>query len=126
MPGGRAVDQTTLVAAGTGTDPPGGTVRVNREMVERPAGRSMLIRYAAESGPMAKRRLFNFTAAVSLVLCLGMIILWIACHGKSGFKPVRIPGTGGQYALVTWSGEIALSRVPANRPSTGPLYFTPS
>src|SRR5262245_33499448 len=35
-----------------GTDRPGGTVLAMRQMVERPAGRSMLIRYAAEGGLM--------------------------------------------------------------------------
>src|SRR5690242_6379766 len=59
-------------------------------------------------------RIFDLAAAVSLLLCLGIIILWIVCHGKRGFKAVEIPG--GRYAIVLFDGYLAPVPVDPNAP----------
>jgi hypothetical protein len=59
-----------------------------------------------------RKRIFSLIAAVSLLLCLGMIILWIVCHGKQGSKAVEIPG--GRYAIVLWDGYLAVVGVDRN------------
>jgi len=68
---------------------------VNRKTVERPAGRSMLIRYAAGFTSTMQGRLFHLMAATSLLLLLATVVAWL-----SSYRDWHVFAYRGQLVLL--------------------------